>query len=418
MEIIPGLRETMSCVKTASLLVRVQPSRGESGKSAWTVNSPVLPSTRLQTRTNSTGFYVSFQSQLIIREARPRKYMTDTNCLFFAVNMKFSFDWCVFAYPDNTILTAAGIACAETCQGPNNNAKTALVDRLLQTNATLQYQYCETENGAFPKVADDCVKCLEKVPNSKAMANCTSIRAQWESDHQTADTDIRWETLDVKALNVACTQKPALGKTLKLDFDLFPDVSTQSPTPSRTQSGAVVTITANPVYPPPSAVSVISASAASQSSAVATAAAQAKAKSDRSRNLGLGVGLTAGGVVAILAILGLIFGRRRAKRNRLVAEEQARARWEADYHARQPGQQQQPDWSEYRKPPAELDTLYNNNSFAPEADDGRPRVQLPSRSTSRTLRNSEIGVAYKQPLNVVAPGGPGKWQGWENKTGL
>lgn len=158
-------------------------------------------------------------------------------------------------------------------------------------------------------------------------------------DPQLADTDINWEILDVKALNIACSQKPALGKTLKLDFDLFPVVSTQSPTTSPTQSGAVVTITANPVYPPPSAVSVIFASATSQSSAVATAAAQAKAKSDRSRNLGLGVGLTAGGVVAILAILGLIFGRRRAKQNILIREEQARARGEADYHARQAGQQ-------------------------------------------------------------------------------
>lgn len=90
--------------------------------------------------------------------------------------MKFSFDWCVFAYPDNANLTAAGNACAETCQGPDDNAKAALVDRLLQTNATLQYQYCETENGAFSKVADDCAKCLENVPNSKIMVNCTSTR--------------------------------------------------------------------------------------------------------------------------------------------------------------------------------------------------------------------------------------------------
>lgn len=223
-------------------------------------------------------------------------------------------------------------------------------------------------------------------------------------DPQPADTDIRWETLDVKALNVACSQKPALGKTLKLDFDLFPNVSTQSPSP--TQSGAVVTITANPLYPPPSAVSAISASAASQSSAVATASALAEAKSDRSRNLGLGVGITAGGVVAILAILGLIFGRRRAKRNRLIAEEQARARWEAEYHARQPGQQH--DWSKYRKMPEELGTMYNHNTIAHEADDGRLTAELPSRSTSRTLRNSEIGIAYKQPLTVVASGGPGK----------
>lgn len=193
---------------------------------------------------------------------------------------------------------------------------------------------------------------------------------------------------------------------LKLDFDLFPPASTPSPT----QSGAVVTITANPIYPPPSAVSAISASAASEASAVATAAAEAKAKSDKTRRLGLGVGLTAGGVVAILAILGLIFGRRRAKRNRIIAEEKARARWETDYHARQQGQQKQQNyWSEHGKTPAELDAMYNSNSYVHEADDGRLRpAELPSRSTSRTLRNSEIGTAYKQPLTVVAPVGPGK----------
>lgn len=198
-------------------------------------------------------------------------------------------------------------------------------------------------------------------------------------DLQPADTDLRWGTLDVKALNVACSQKPALGETLKLDFDHFPDVSTQSPATSPTHSGAVVTITASPVYPTPSAVSVISVSAASQSSAIATGAAQAKVKSDRSRSLGLGVGLTAGGVVAILAILGLIFGRGQAKRNFQIAEKQARARWEVDYHARQPGQQH--DLPEYRTPPEELDITYNNNADAYEADNGRPRVELPSRSS-------------------------------------
>ncbi len=92
--------------------------------------------------------------------------------------MKFSFDWCVFAYPDNANQTAAYTQCANTCSGPNNDAKSALVDRLLQTNATIQYQYCQTSDGAFSKVADDCVKCLETVPESKALANCMSLRVE------------------------------------------------------------------------------------------------------------------------------------------------------------------------------------------------------------------------------------------------
>lgn len=130
------------------------------------MNSAVLPSTCLQTRAISTGFYVSYQPKLRICKARPRKCITDTNCLFVADNTKFSFSWCVFAYPDKTKLTDAGIACAETCQGPEYHAKTALVDKFLLINVTLQYQYCETENGAFAKVADDCVKCLEQALES------------------------------------------------------------------------------------------------------------------------------------------------------------------------------------------------------------------------------------------------------------
>lgn len=221
------------------------------------------------------------------------------------------------------------------------------------------------------------------------------------------------EIADVNALNAACTQKPALGKTLKLDFDLFPPVSTPSPT----KSEGVVTITANPIYPPPSAVSAVSASAASQASALATAAAEAKAKSDKSRSLGLGIGITAGGVLAILAILGLIFGRRRAKQNRMVAEEQARARWEEEYHTRQQEQQQQQQhyWSNHDKTPEELDAIYNSHIYVHEEGDGGPRlVELPSRRTSRTLWNPEIGVAYQQPLTVVGPEGNNPIEGQEN----
>lgn len=85
--------------------------------------------------------------------------------------MKFTFDWCVFAYPNNNV-TAASAQCGDICSGPNNIAQSALTDRLLQTNATIQYQYCVDGNGAFSKVADECAKCLEKVPNSKALVNC------------------------------------------------------------------------------------------------------------------------------------------------------------------------------------------------------------------------------------------------------
>ena len=90
------------------------------------------------------------------------------------VNMKFTIDWCVFAYPNNENLTVAHDRCSNVCNGPNNTAKTALIDRLLQTNATIQYQYCADENGAFSRIADDCAACLEKIPSAKTMSNCES----------------------------------------------------------------------------------------------------------------------------------------------------------------------------------------------------------------------------------------------------
>lgn len=93
------------------------------------------------------------------------------------------------------------------------------------------------------------------------------------------------------------------------------------------------------------------------------------------------------------------------------AEKQAREQWMVDYHARQQVQQQQQQnyWSDHIKTPEELDAMYNSNNYVPEVSDGSQRpAELPSRSTSRTLRNPEIGIAYQQPLTVVAPVGPGK----------
>ena len=92
------------------------------------------------------------------------------------VNMKFTFDWCVFAYPNNNNRTEANAQCNDVCSGPDESAKSALEDRLLQTNATIQYQYCEDGNGAFGKIVDDCAKCLDNVPNAKTLSNCTTWR--------------------------------------------------------------------------------------------------------------------------------------------------------------------------------------------------------------------------------------------------
>lgn len=198
-------------------------------------------------------------------------------------------------------------------------------------------------------------------------------------------------------LKTACEQKPSPGELLKLNFDVFPPVSRPA---VATTSPGTVTVTANPVYPPPSSpadVAAASASSAARSIASASAAASAKKKHDDNTRIGVGVGVGVGGVAAILAVVGIIFWRRRSTRNREKSEVEARARWEAEYQARQgpPLQQDQ----KYR--PVELGDLGEPEppSFVAEADDGRPRApELPSpdttsRSTSKTLRNSNYSMS-------------------------
>ena len=50
--------------------------------------------------------------------------------------------------------------------------KLAMVDRVLQTNSTIQYQYCNDGSNAFTKNVDECVSCLQDVPSSMALVNC------------------------------------------------------------------------------------------------------------------------------------------------------------------------------------------------------------------------------------------------------
>ena len=87
--------------------------------------------------------------------------------------MKYTLDWCLFRYQQNNATTQSR-QCGETCAGPQGAMRIAMTDRVLQTNATIQYQYCEGEDGAFEKNVDECVSCLEDVPSSMALANCTS----------------------------------------------------------------------------------------------------------------------------------------------------------------------------------------------------------------------------------------------------
>ncbi|MCJ1422334.1 hypothetical protein MMC29_000214 [Sticta canariensis] len=290
-------------------------------------------------------------------------------------NMKFTFDWCVFAYPDNN-RTEANMQCGDVCSGPSNNAKSALVDRLLQTNASIQYQYCDDGDEAFLKIADDCAKCLNKVPNAKILANYVSV------------------------LDAACTQQPGPGETLMLDFDVFPPVPTPSlsastVSPSKASAAETITVTNTPVYPPPSSPAELAAASSSRAAASASAVASAKTTHDNNVRVGVGVGVGVGGVTLILAVVAVIFFKRRSAQNREKFEHEARERWEAEYFTAHGLPYHNQPQQEQKDQVAELSAPY----YMVEAGEGRPRdLELPSseptsRSTSKTLRNSNYSMS-------------------------
>jgi hypothetical protein len=61
--------------------------------------------------------------------------------------------------------------CASKCADPEEKAERAPQNRLLKTSATLQYNYCNVEFGAYSEAADVCVACLEGVPSAKELNN-------------------------------------------------------------------------------------------------------------------------------------------------------------------------------------------------------------------------------------------------------
>ena len=86
--------------------------------------------------------------------------------------MRFTIDYCVFGF-ENDNLTIQQNTCSDVCKGPGNGMSSAMTDRLWVDNQTLQYQYCDDSNGAFQDNVQSCMGCLEKVPASGILINCT-----------------------------------------------------------------------------------------------------------------------------------------------------------------------------------------------------------------------------------------------------
>lgn len=51
----------------------------------------------------------------------------------------------------------------------------ALMNGVLQTSATLQYQHCDNAEGVFITTVDPCNDCLRYVPSSNVLVSCGKI---------------------------------------------------------------------------------------------------------------------------------------------------------------------------------------------------------------------------------------------------
>ncbi|MCJ1470960.1 hypothetical protein MMC07_009608 [Pseudocyphellaria aurata] len=232
-------------------------------------------------------------------------YENDVYWLMF--NMKFNVNWCVFGYPNSPQITKANSQCGDVCSGSGNSARAALVDRLVHNEVEHLYQYCQSGDGAFPKIVNDCMKCLNEVPKAKTVSNF------------------------VNALNVACNQQPQAGETLKLNFDVFAAVSTLNSSTSTASSAGIVTATGTPSNPPSSSSAALAAPSSSR--AVASASGAAPANNIVRVGVGVGVGVGIGGAALVLAVTVIILFRCRSAHNRERFEREARARWEAEHLA-------------------------------------------------------------------------------------
>lgn len=113
-------------------------------------------------------------------------------------------------------------------------------------------------------------------------------------------------------MKLACAQRPNPGETIKMNFDLFPPPSTST---SVSPSVVIVTVTSPLLDSPPS--QAVLATTSSSTTIVKTA-------HDSNVLISVGAGVGAGSGLTILAVVYVIFARRRFNRRRK-SEEKSRA---------------------------------------------------------------------------------------------
>lgn len=132
-------------------------------------------------------------------------------------------------------------------------------------------------------------------------------------------------------------QKPDVGQTVKLDFDLFP-TATSLVSSTKTESNSNIgSATITSTSPDPAELLLVASLQASFSAVTASesAASASKASHDSKvrTNVGIGVGVGVGGFLTISTVVCIIWIRSRSVRRKKIAEENARAHPDMEYQA-------------------------------------------------------------------------------------
>ena len=229
-----------------------------------------------------------------------------------------------------------------------------MLDRVLDTNMTLQYQYCNSSNGAFMTHVGSCMDCLSKVPSSKVLVNCT------REPSSPLRLSILTMLIDLHALQEACQQRPTIGghTPVRLSFDLY---NTESNPPI----SSTTAITTSPANTSTAVITRVSSTAASLASSAGVSVDSASHTDVAAMKLGVGIGLGLGLPIVFIGIILSCCYRRQQIIKDTAHEEELRETWQKGYHEGSRNKQRV-----QQTHPAEL----RAGEVVPEKDNDRPTV--------------------------------------------
>lgn len=86
-------------------------------------------------------------------------------------NLRYSFDYCVFGYPDATDVGSNPCITSEACGG----LEEALKEGILDPQKREQYDYCNIEgNAMLSDAVERCRQCVKADRSHSFVSNCTS----------------------------------------------------------------------------------------------------------------------------------------------------------------------------------------------------------------------------------------------------